>query len=137
MGQLPSSAQCEWIDLHCTMALKHFDNVIMYYLSLIYISFSLFIVFERLISEKYYFCHRSLGFVPMLAACDGRADCRYGEDESNCVSNTNTTSNTTFPGSLHAFTTVCPTPPATPPSQVVHTCPPKSTKANSLNISEV
>ncbi|XP_012683911.2 transmembrane protease serine 4b [Clupea harengus] len=53
--------------------------------------------FERLISEKYYFCHRSLGFVPMLAACDGRADCRYGEDESNCVSNTNTTSNTTFP----------------------------------------
>lgn len=47
-------------------------------------------------AENYFFCRSSLGFVPSTATCDGKADCRYGEDEAHCVSNV--TSNITFPG---------------------------------------
>ncbi|KAL2095344.1 hypothetical protein ACEWY4_010063 [Coilia grayii] len=50
---------------------------------------------ERLTADNYFFCHHTLVFIPMKATCDGKADCRHGEDEAYCV--TNATSNATFP----------------------------------------
>ncbi|KAF4085855.1 hypothetical protein AMELA_G00099670 [Ameiurus melas] len=49
----------------------------------------------QLIQSKYFFCSKSLKFIPLENACDGKADCAGGEDESSCVSHF--TSNTTFP----------------------------------------
>lgn len=41
---------------------------------------------KQLIESKYFFCSRSLKFIPLDNACDGTEDCRGGEDESTCVS---------------------------------------------------
>ncbi|XP_041851746.1 transmembrane protease serine 4a isoform X2 [Melanotaenia boesemani] len=48
-----------------------------------------------LIDSKYFFCKRSVKFIPLNKACDGNIDCIGGEDESTCVSDF--TVNTTFP----------------------------------------
>ncbi|KAJ8256529.1 hypothetical protein COCON_G00186810 [Conger conger] len=50
---------------------------------------------KRLIDSKYYFCLKSVKFIPLENACDGTEDCSGGEDESNCVSSLS--ANTTFP----------------------------------------
>ncbi|XP_035239670.1 transmembrane protease serine 4a isoform X1 [Anguilla anguilla] len=50
---------------------------------------------KKLIDSKYFFCVRSFKFIPLDKACDGKADCSGGEDESTCVSSL--TANTTFP----------------------------------------
>ncbi|KAG7321955.1 hypothetical protein KOW79_014813 [Hemibagrus wyckioides] len=49
----------------------------------------------QLIKSKYFFCSKSVKFLPLEQACDGKADCAEGEDESSCVSRF--TSNLTFP----------------------------------------
>ncbi|KAK3560847.1 hypothetical protein QTP86_021870 [Hemibagrus guttatus] len=49
----------------------------------------------QLIKSKYFFCSKSMKFLPLEQACDGNADCAEGEDESSCVSRF--TSNLTFP----------------------------------------
>ncbi|CAB1348603.1 unnamed protein product, partial [Coregonus sp. 'balchen'] len=48
-----------------------------------------------LINSNYFFCSRSVKFIPLDKACDGIADCSGGEDELTCV--TFMTVNTTFP----------------------------------------
>uniref|UniRef100_A0A8C6WR21 Transmembrane serine protease 4a n=1 Tax=Neogobius melanostomus TaxID=47308 RepID=A0A8C6WR21_9GOBI len=48
-----------------------------------------------LIDTKYYFCKRSVKFIPIDQACDGKEDCAGGEDELTCVSEF--TVNGTFP----------------------------------------
>ncbi|GAA6075686.1 transmembrane protease serine 4a isoform X1 [Tachysurus ichikawai] len=48
-----------------------------------------------LINSKYFFCSKSMKFIPLEQACDGKPDCAGGEDESSCVSHF--TSNITFP----------------------------------------
>ncbi|XP_028818921.1 transmembrane protease serine 4a isoform X2 [Denticeps clupeoides] len=48
-----------------------------------------------LIESKYFFCYKSLKFIPLELACDNKPDCSGGEDESNCV--TNFGENSTFP----------------------------------------
>lgn len=48
-----------------------------------------------LIVNKYYFCKRSVKFIPIEQACDGKEDCVGGEDELTCVSEF--TVNGTFP----------------------------------------
>lgn len=48
-----------------------------------------------LIDSKYFFCKRSVKFIPIDQACDGHDDCSGGEDEITCVSSF--TVNTTFP----------------------------------------
>lgn len=48
-----------------------------------------------LIDSKYFFCKRSVKFIPIEQACDGKNDCAGGEDEITCVSTF--TVNTTFP----------------------------------------
>ncbi|CAL8350558.1 unnamed protein product [Arctogadus glacialis] len=50
---------------------------------------------KQLIDTKYYFCKRSIKFIPLDKACDGTSDCTDGEDELTCVSSF--TDNTTFP----------------------------------------
>ncbi|XP_047665578.1 transmembrane protease serine 4b isoform X2 [Tachysurus fulvidraco] len=40
----------------------------------------------RYVNSTFYFCARSLAFVPIENACDGKMDCDAGEDELNCVS---------------------------------------------------
>ncbi|KAK2847232.1 hypothetical protein Q5P01_010231 [Channa striata] len=50
---------------------------------------------KQLIESKYLFCSRSFKFIPIEQACDGKADCAGGEDESACVSSYR--ANTTFP----------------------------------------
>uniref|UniRef100_A0A4W5LRG0 Acrosin n=1 Tax=Hucho hucho TaxID=62062 RepID=A0A4W5LRG0_9TELE len=50
----------------------------------------------ELINSKYFFCSRSVKFIPLDKACDGMADCSGGEDELTCVASM--TVNTTFPG---------------------------------------
>ncbi|CAB1347616.1 unnamed protein product [Coregonus sp. 'balchen'] len=47
-----------------------------------------------LINSKYFFCSRSVKFIPLDKACDGVADCSGGEDELTCVAKM--TVNTTF-----------------------------------------
>ncbi|XP_064830351.1 transmembrane protease serine 4a isoform X1 [Oncorhynchus masou masou] len=49
----------------------------------------------QLINSKFFFCSRSVKFIPLDKACNGMADCSGGEDELTCV--TNMTVNTTFP----------------------------------------
>ncbi|XP_026170868.1 transmembrane protease serine 4a isoform X1 [Mastacembelus armatus] len=50
---------------------------------------------KQLIESKYFFCTRSVKFIPIEQACDGKNDCAGGEDEITCVSWF--TVNTTFP----------------------------------------
>ncbi|XP_067363146.1 transmembrane protease serine 4a isoform X2 [Channa argus] len=50
---------------------------------------------KQLIESKYFFCSRSVKFIPIEQACDGKEDCAGGEDESTCVSSFRV--NTTFP----------------------------------------
>uniref|UniRef100_A0A8C4FH83 Transmembrane serine protease 4a n=1 Tax=Dicentrarchus labrax TaxID=13489 RepID=A0A8C4FH83_DICLA len=50
---------------------------------------------KQLIDSKYFFCKRSVKFIPIDKACDGNNDCVGGEDEITCVSSF--TVNTTFP----------------------------------------
>ncbi|XP_028274581.1 transmembrane protease serine 4a isoform X2 [Parambassis ranga] len=50
---------------------------------------------KQLIDSKYFFCTRSVRFIPIEKACDGKDDCAGGEDEVTCLSNF--TVNTTFP----------------------------------------
>lgn len=51
---------------------------------------------KQLIDSKYFFCKRSVRFIPLAQACDGRDDCAGGEDELTCLSSLKV--NTTFPG---------------------------------------
>ncbi|KAM8903501.1 transmembrane protease serine 4a [Spinachia spinachia] len=48
-----------------------------------------------LIDSKYFFCKKSVKFIPIDQACDGKKDCAGGEDEITCLSSF--TVNTTFP----------------------------------------
>ncbi|KAM3875217.1 transmembrane protease serine 4a [Diretmus argenteus] len=50
---------------------------------------------KQLIDSKYFFCKRSVKFIPLDKACDGKDDCAGGEDETTCVSSLMV--NTTFP----------------------------------------
>ncbi|XP_044209042.1 transmembrane protease serine 4a isoform X1 [Thunnus albacares] len=50
---------------------------------------------KQLIDSKYFFCKRSVKFIPLDKACDGKDDCTGGEDEITCVSSFKV--NTTFP----------------------------------------
>ncbi|XP_029373123.1 transmembrane protease serine 4a isoform X2 [Echeneis naucrates] len=50
---------------------------------------------KKLIESKYFFCARSVKFIPIDEACDGKEDCTGGEDEVTCLSSY--TVNTTFP----------------------------------------
>uniref|UniRef100_A0A3P8Y8X3 Transmembrane serine protease 4a n=1 Tax=Esox lucius TaxID=8010 RepID=A0A3P8Y8X3_ESOLU len=50
---------------------------------------------KLLIDSKYFFCYRSVKFIPLDEACNGKADCSGGEDELSCV--TNLTVSTIFP----------------------------------------
>ncbi|XP_034025161.1 transmembrane protease serine 4a isoform X2 [Thalassophryne amazonica] len=50
---------------------------------------------KNLIDSKYYFCKRSVRFIPLEQACDGNDDCTGGEDELTCVLSFKV--NTTFP----------------------------------------
>ncbi|XP_030632985.1 transmembrane protease serine 4a isoform X2 [Chanos chanos] len=50
---------------------------------------------QQLIVSKYYFCSKSLKFIPLDLACDGKGDCSGNEDESTCVSEYQ--ANSTFP----------------------------------------
>ncbi|XP_040902186.1 transmembrane protease serine 4a isoform X2 [Toxotes jaculatrix] len=50
---------------------------------------------KQLIESKYFFCARSVKFIPIDNACDGKNDCAGGEDEITCLSSF--TVNTTFP----------------------------------------
>ncbi|KAG1951295.1 transmembrane protease serine 4a isoform X1 [Pimephales promelas] len=50
---------------------------------------------KQLIDSKYYFCSKSVKFIPLEKACDGKEDCSGAEDESACV--TQFRANSTFP----------------------------------------
>ncbi|XP_024132315.1 transmembrane protease serine 4a isoform X2 [Oryzias melastigma] len=50
---------------------------------------------SKLIKSKYFFCSRSVKFIPLGKACDKQIDCSDGEDENDCVLNFE--ANTTFP----------------------------------------
>lgn len=50
---------------------------------------------KKLIDSKYFFCKRSVRFIPIDQACDGIEDCIGAEDEITCVSSFKV--NTTFP----------------------------------------
>ncbi|XP_076832846.1 transmembrane protease serine 4a isoform X2 [Brachyhypopomus gauderio] len=58
----------------------------------------------QLIESKYFFCYKSLKFIPLANACNGKADCSGGEDESSCVAQFAT--NSTFPVRLVSNLTV-------------------------------
>ncbi|KAM9733549.1 transmembrane protease serine 4a isoform 1-T1 [Menidia menidia] len=49
----------------------------------------------KLIQSKYFFCKRSVKFIPIDKACDGKDDCAGGEDEIACLSYYKV--NSTFP----------------------------------------
>ncbi|XP_062872719.1 transmembrane protease serine 4a [Trichomycterus rosablanca] len=49
----------------------------------------------QLVETKYFFCSKSLKFIPLEQACDGKQDCTDAEDESSCASRF--VSNSTFP----------------------------------------
>ncbi|KAF5890202.1 transmembrane protease serine 4-like isoform X1, partial [Clarias magur] len=49
----------------------------------------------QLVQNSYYFCSKSLKFIPLDKACDGKSDCAEAEDEAFCVSHF--TANMTFP----------------------------------------
>ncbi|XP_051522062.1 transmembrane protease serine 4a [Myxocyprinus asiaticus] len=50
---------------------------------------------KQLIESKYFFCSKSVKFIPLENACDGKADCSGAEDESTCVMKYR--ANSTFP----------------------------------------
>ncbi|XP_067221139.1 transmembrane protease serine 4a isoform X1 [Chanodichthys erythropterus] len=50
---------------------------------------------KQLIESKYYFCSKSVKFIPLEKACDGKEDCSGAEDESSCVMKFG--ANSTFP----------------------------------------
>uniref|UniRef100_A0A9J8BZ37 Transmembrane serine protease 4a n=2 Tax=Cyprinus carpio TaxID=7962 RepID=A0A9J8BZ37_CYPCA len=50
---------------------------------------------KQLIETKYYFCSKSVKFIPLEKACDGKEDCSGAEDESACVIKFG--ANSTFP----------------------------------------
>ncbi|TRY86679.1 hypothetical protein DNTS_025798 [Danionella cerebrum] len=50
---------------------------------------------KQLIESKFYFCSKSVTFIPLEKACDGKADCSGAEDEESCVMKFG--ANTTFP----------------------------------------
>ncbi|MED6234633.1 hypothetical protein ATANTOWER_020029 [Ataeniobius toweri] len=50
---------------------------------------------KKLIESKYFFCTRSVKFIPLEKTCDGNKDCSGGEDELACLSSFIV--NTTFP----------------------------------------
>ncbi|XP_029965284.1 transmembrane protease serine 4a [Salarias fasciatus] len=50
---------------------------------------------KQLIESKYFFCKRSVKFIPIDQACDGTNNCAGGEDETSCVSSV--VVNTTYP----------------------------------------
>lgn len=51
---------------------------------------------KQLIDSKYFFCKRTVRFIPLELACNGKDDCAGGEDELTCLSSVKV--NTTFPG---------------------------------------
>ncbi|XP_051966506.1 transmembrane protease serine 4-like [Xyrauchen texanus] len=50
---------------------------------------------KQLIDSKYFFCSRSVKFIPLNKVCDGNEDCSGAEDESACVMKYK--ANSTFP----------------------------------------
>ncbi|XP_037630806.1 transmembrane protease serine 4a isoform X1 [Sebastes umbrosus] len=50
---------------------------------------------KQLVDSKFFFCKRSVKFIPIDKACDGNDDCTGGEDEITCLSSFKV--NTTFP----------------------------------------
>ncbi|XP_056612657.1 transmembrane protease serine 4a [Triplophysa dalaica] len=56
---------------------------------------------KQLIESKYYFCSKSVKFIPLAKACDGKEDCSGAEDESACVTKFGT--NSTFPLRLISY----------------------------------
>lgn len=57
---------------------------------------------KQLIESKYYFCSKSVKFIPLEKACDGKEDCSGAEDESSCVMKFG--ANSTFPRKSHTHT---------------------------------
>lgn len=60
---------------------------------------------KKLIDSKYFFCKRSVRFIPIDQACDGIEDCIGAEDEITCVSSFKV--NTTYPGKGKDLTLSC------------------------------
>ncbi|XP_050986035.1 transmembrane protease serine 4a isoform X2 [Labeo rohita] len=50
---------------------------------------------KQLLETKYYFCSKSVKFIPLEKACDGKEDCSGAEDETACVMKFG--ANSTFP----------------------------------------
>ncbi|XP_057695877.1 transmembrane protease serine 4a isoform X2 [Corythoichthys intestinalis] len=50
---------------------------------------------KQLIDSKYFFCNKAFKFIPLDQTCDGKDDCKGGEDELTCLSSF--TDNVTFP----------------------------------------
>uniref|UniRef100_A0A8D3AVS7 Transmembrane protease serine 4-like n=1 Tax=Scophthalmus maximus TaxID=52904 RepID=A0A8D3AVS7_SCOMX len=59
---------------------------------------------KQLIDSKYFFCARSVKFIPIDKTCDGTDDCAGGEDEITCLSSFKV--NTTFPVRLRSASQV-------------------------------
>ncbi|KAM9468645.1 transmembrane protease serine 4a isoform 2-T2 [Clarias gariepinus] len=58
----------------------------------------------QLVQNSYYFCSKSVKFIPLDKACDGKSDCAEGEDEAFCASHY--TANMTFPVRLASNSSV-------------------------------